>query len=41
MLEQAVLAAVCQWKYSPTYLNGVAAPVIATVTIEFNLLRPR
>jgi TonB family protein len=41
MLEQAVLAAVCQWKYSPTYLNGVAVPVIATVTIEFNLLRPR
>jgi len=41
MLEKAVLAAVCQWKYSPTYLNGVAVPVIATVTIEFNLLRPR
>jgi TonB family protein len=39
ILEQAVLAAVCQWKYSPTYLNGAAVPVIATVTIEFNLYR--
>jgi len=36
-LKQAVLAAVCQWKYSPTYLNGVPVPVIATVAIEFNL----
>ena len=40
LLEKAVVAAVCQWKYSPTYLNGRAVPVIATVTIEFNLLRP-
>jgi hypothetical protein len=36
-LKQAVLAAVCQWKYSPTYLNGEAVPVVATVAIEFDL----
>ena len=41
VLEKAVVAAVCQWKYSPTYLNGKAVPVIATVRVEFNLRRPR
>jgi hypothetical protein len=40
-LKQAVIAAVCQWKYSPTYLNGEPVPVVATVTFEFNLPRER
>ena len=35
----AALAAVCQWRYAPTYLdlngNSVPVPVIATVTLAF------
>lgn len=41
MLEKAVVAAVCQWKYSPTYLNGKAVPVIATVSIIYDLPRAK
>ncbi len=37
MLEKAVLDAICQWQYFPTYLNGIPVPVIATVTVEYNL----
>jgi TonB family protein len=35
MLDDAALDAVRQWKYRPTLLNGVAVPVIMTVTINF------
>lgn len=37
MLDQAALDAVRQWKYSPTLLNGVAVPVVMTVTVTFSL----
>jgi protein TonB len=37
LLEQAAIDAVKQWRYSPTLLNGVAVPVVATATIEFRL----
>jgi protein TonB len=35
LLDQAALDAVRQWEYRPTYLNGVAVPVVMTVTINF------
>jgi TonB family protein len=37
VLNDAALAAVKQWKYSPTFLNGKPVPVIATVTVDFRL----
>ncbi len=37
LLDDAAVAAVKQWKYSPTLLNGKPVPVIATVTVDFNL----
>jgi protein TonB len=37
MLNEAALAAVRQWVYTPTLLNGVPAPVIMTVTLRFQL----
>jgi protein TonB len=37
LLDQAAIDAVKQWKYSPTLLNGEPVPVIATVTVIFNL----
>jgi len=33
----AALAAVRQWKYSPTLVGGEPVPVIATVTVPFVL----
>jgi len=36
-LNDAAESAVRQWKYSPTLLNGEPVPVIATVTVIFNL----
>ena len=35
MLDEAALDAVRQWEYRPTFLNGVAVPVVMTVTINF------
>lgn len=35
LLDQAALDAVQQWEYTPTLLNGVAVPVLVTVTINF------
>jgi protein TonB len=35
LLDQAALDAGRQWEYRPTILNGVAVPVIMTVTINF------
>jgi protein TonB len=37
LLNDAAKSAVAQWKYSPTLLNGEPVPVIATVTVIFNL----
>jgi TonB family protein len=37
LLSEAAVNAVKQWKYSPTLLNGEPVPVMATVTIVFNL----
>jgi TonB family protein len=37
ILEQAAVAAVKQWKYSPTILDGKAVPVRTIVTVVFKL----
>lgn len=37
LLDQAALAAVRQWQFTPTLLNGVPVPVIMTVTVNFTL----
>lgn len=37
MLDDAALAAVREWEFTPTYLNGAAVPVIMTVTVNFTL----
>ena len=37
MLSEAAQDAVLQWKFTPTMLNGVAVPVIMTVTVNFSL----
>ena len=34
-LDEAAMAAVRQWRYTPTLLNGEAVPVIMTVTVNF------
>jgi len=37
LLDEAAVAAVKQWVYTPTLLNGVPVPVIMTVTVNFKL----
>ena len=37
LLEEAALAAVRSWEYTPTLLNGRPTPVIMTVTVNFTL----
>ena len=37
LLQQAAIDAVRQWKYTPALLNGMAVPVIMTVTVNFTL----
>lgn len=37
LLTEAAVAAVKQWEYTPTLLNGVPVPVIMTVTVNFKL----
>jgi protein TonB len=37
LLIPAALNAVEQWKYAPTYLNGVAVSIAMNVTVDFNL----
>jgi TonB family protein len=36
-LTEAAIEAVRQWEYTPTLLNGVAMPVVMTVTVNFKL----
>jgi TonB family protein len=40
MLDAAAIAAVKQWEYTPTLVDGVAVPVIMTVTVSFTLYDP-
>ena len=37
MLDEAAIDAVRQWRYVPTLLNGEPVPVVATVTVIFNI----
>ena len=37
LLDAAALEAVGQWRFTPALLNGVAVPVIMTVTVRFTL----
>lgn len=37
LLDEAALAAVRQWRYTPTLLNGTPVPVVMTVTVNFQL----
>jgi TonB family protein len=37
LLDQAALAAVRQWAYTPTLLNGVPVPIVMTATVQFTL----
>jgi len=37
LLDDAALAAVRQWRFTPTTLNGSPIPVVMTVTIRFEL----
>jgi protein TonB len=37
LLDAATLAAVARWRYRPTLVNGVAVPVLMTVTVNFKL----
>jgi len=37
LLTDAAVAAVKQWEYTPTVLNGVPVPVVMTVTVNFKL----
>jgi TonB family protein len=37
LLDEAALAAVRQWEFTPTLLNGVAVPIVMTVTVSFTL----
>jgi TonB family protein len=38
LLTEAAIAAVKQWRYSPTLLNGMPVPVVFTVTCIFNFM---
>jgi len=37
LLDDAALAAVRQWKFTPALLNGEPIPVVMTVTVNFLL----
>ena len=37
LLDAPALAAVRQWAYTPTLINGVPVPLLMTVTLNFNL----
>jgi periplasmic protein TonB len=38
-LDEAAIAAVRQWKYTPTLLNGTPVSVLLTVSVDFKLSR--
>lgn len=40
LLDEAAVAAVRQWRYEPTLVDGVPVPVLLTVTINFGLPSP-
>jgi TonB family protein len=40
LLDQAAIDAVRQFEYTPTIVNGVAVPVLMTVTVNFTLTPP-
>jgi len=40
-LDEAAVAAVKQWTYAPTLLDGVPVPVVMSVTVIFNLKQAR
>ena len=40
LLEEAALAAVRQWRFTPVLMNGQPVPVRMTVTVNFTLKRP-
>ncbi|HXT68403.1 MAG TPA: TonB family protein [Vicinamibacterales bacterium] len=37
LLDQPAIDAVKRWRYTPTKLNGVAVPILLTVTVTFSL----
>jgi periplasmic protein TonB len=37
LLNEAAMAAVKQWIYTPTLRDGVPVPIIMTVTVRFGL----
>lgn len=37
LLDEAAIAAVKEWRYTPTLLNGVPVPVLMTITVNFRL----
>ena len=37
LLDAAAIAAVREWRFTPTLLNGTPVPVVMTVTVAFNL----
>ena len=37
LLDEAALAAVRAWKYTPTLLNNRPTPIVMTVTVQFSL----
>jgi protein TonB len=37
LLDEAAVAAVRRWKFSPTLLNGAPVPIVMTVTVNFTL----
>jgi protein TonB len=37
LLDGAAIAAVRQWRYTPTLLNGVPVRVLLTITVNFTL----
>jgi protein TonB len=39
LLDAAALAAVQQWVYAPSLLNGVPVPVVMTVSVRFHFVR--
>ena len=37
LLDAAAVAAVKEWRYTPTLLNGVPVSVLMTITVNFSL----